>query len=36
MRLRSVGNTPEEFAQFVLSENARYGKLIREMGVKPE
>ena len=31
-----VGNTPEEFGQFVLSENARYGKLIKEMGVKAE
>jgi tripartite-type tricarboxylate transporter receptor subunit TctC len=31
-----VGNTPEEFAQFAASEHARYGKIIREMGVKVE
>ena len=31
-----VGNTPEQFAQFVQSEHTKYGKLISEMGVKPE
>ena len=31
-----VGNTPEQFAQFVQAEHAKYGKLIKEMGVKPE
>ena len=31
-----VGNTPEQFAQFVQTEHAKYGKLIKEMGVKPE
>ena len=31
-----VGNSADEFGQFVLNENARYGKLIKEMGVKPE
>jgi tripartite-type tricarboxylate transporter receptor subunit TctC len=31
-----VGNSPEEFGQFVISEHTRYGKLIKEMGVKPE
>jgi len=31
-----VGNSPEAFGQFVLVEHAKYGKLIKEMGVKPE
>lgn len=31
-----VGNTPEEFQRFVLSEHANYGKLIKAMGIKPE
>ena len=31
-----VGNTPDQFAQFVQTEHAKYGKLIKEMGVKPE
>ena len=30
------GSSPEEFGQFVASENARYGKLIRELGIKAE
>jgi tripartite-type tricarboxylate transporter receptor subunit TctC len=30
------GNTPEEFGQFVLAEHARYGKLIKEMGIKAD
>jgi len=30
------GNSTEEFGQFVLNENARYGKLIRELGIKVE
>jgi tripartite-type tricarboxylate transporter receptor subunit TctC len=40
-RLRDLGSdgggsSPEEFGQFVLAENARYGKLIRELGIKAE
>ncbi len=31
-----VGNTPEEFNRFVVSEHASYGKLIKTMGIKPE
>lgn len=31
-----VGNPPEEFGRFVLSEHERYGKLIREMGLKAD
>ena len=31
-----IGNSPEEFGQFVQKEHGRYGKLIKEMGVKPE
>ena len=30
------GQPPEEFGQFVTAEYARYGKLIREMGIKGE
>ena len=40
-RLRGLGsdgggNSSDEFGQFVLAENARYGKLIRELGIKAE
>lgn len=31
-----VGNTQETFGQFVAAEHAKYGKLIKAMGVKPE
>ncbi len=31
-----VGNTQEEFGRFVADEHAKYGKLIKAMGVKPE
>ena len=31
-----VGNTQEAFGQFVAAEHAKYGKLIKDMGVKPE
>ena len=31
-----VGNSPEEFQRFVVSEHASYGKLIKTMGIKPE
>jgi tripartite-type tricarboxylate transporter receptor subunit TctC len=31
-----IGNTPEEFAKFVAAESARYGKLIRELGLKAD
>ena len=31
-----VGNTQEEFGRFVTEEHAKYGKLIKDMGVKPE
>jgi len=31
-----VGNSPEEFNRFVITEHANYGKLIKAMGVKPE
>jgi len=30
------GQPPEEFGRFVAAENAKYGKLIREMGIKPQ
>ena len=29
-----VGNTPEQFAQVIQSDLARYAKLIREAGIK--
>jgi tripartite-type tricarboxylate transporter receptor subunit TctC len=31
-----VGNTPEEFGRFAADEHAKYGKLIKTMGIKPE
>jgi tripartite-type tricarboxylate transporter receptor subunit TctC len=31
-----VGNTPAEFAAFIDAESAKYAKIIREAGVKPE
>jgi len=31
-----VGNTPEEFARYIREETARWGKLIKERGIKPE
>jgi tripartite-type tricarboxylate transporter receptor subunit TctC len=31
-----VGNTQEEFGRFVADEHAKYGKLIKAMGVNPE
>ena len=31
-----VGNTQDEFGRFVADEHAKYGKLIKTMGIKPE
>jgi tripartite-type tricarboxylate transporter receptor subunit TctC len=31
-----VGSSPAEFAAFMQSEHARWGKIIRERGIKPE
>ena len=31
-----VGNSQEEFGRFVADEHAKYGKLIKTMGIKPE
>jgi tripartite-type tricarboxylate transporter receptor subunit TctC len=31
-----VGNTPAEFAAFIAAESAKYAKIIREAGVRPE
>jgi tripartite-type tricarboxylate transporter receptor subunit TctC len=31
-----VGNSPDEFAAFVAAESARYGKLIKELGLKAD
>ena len=31
-----VGNTQEEFGRFVADEHAKYGKLIKTMGINPE
>jgi tripartite-type tricarboxylate transporter receptor subunit TctC len=30
------GNTPEEFAQFIRDDQAKWAKLMREAGIKPE
>jgi len=40
-QLRATGSyaaadTPEQFAAFVRSENERWGKVIREAGIKPD
>jgi tripartite-type tricarboxylate transporter receptor subunit TctC len=31
-----VGNTPEEFAAFIRAESARWGKLVREVGIRAD
>ena len=31
-----VGNTPEEFARFIRDDQAKWSKLMREAGIKPE
>jgi tripartite-type tricarboxylate transporter receptor subunit TctC len=30
------GNTPEEFARFIRADQAKWAKLMREAGIKPE
>lgn len=32
----AVGNTPEQFGAHIQSETAKYGKLIKQIGLKPE
>jgi tripartite-type tricarboxylate transporter receptor subunit TctC len=34
--VESVGTTPEQFAQFIQSEIARYGKVVRDSGAKAD
>jgi tripartite-type tricarboxylate transporter receptor subunit TctC len=34
--IQPVGNTPEQFASFIKSETARFAKVIKEAGIKPE
>jgi tripartite-type tricarboxylate transporter receptor subunit TctC len=34
--IQPVGNTPEQFAQFIKSETVRFAQVIREAGIKPE
>jgi tripartite-type tricarboxylate transporter receptor subunit TctC len=31
-----VGNSPEAFAQFIRAEHARWGKVVREAGIRAE
>jgi tripartite-type tricarboxylate transporter receptor subunit TctC len=31
-----VGNTPEEFAAFIRAESARWGKLVRQVGIRAD
>jgi tripartite-type tricarboxylate transporter receptor subunit TctC len=31
-----MGNTPEEFAAFIRAESARWGKLVRQVGIRPD
>jgi tripartite-type tricarboxylate transporter receptor subunit TctC len=40
-RMRAVGadpagDTPEEFARFIRDDQAKWGRLMREAGIKPE
>ena len=30
------GNTPDEFARFIRADQAKWAKLMREAGIKPE
>jgi tripartite-type tricarboxylate transporter receptor subunit TctC len=34
--IQPVGNTPEQFAEFIKSETARFAKVIKDAGIKPE
>ena len=34
--VESVGTTPDQLAKFMLSESARYGKIIRDTGARPD
>jgi tripartite-type tricarboxylate transporter receptor subunit TctC len=34
--VESIGTTPEQFAKFMQSEIARYGRIIKESGAKPD
>jgi tripartite-type tricarboxylate transporter receptor subunit TctC len=34
--VESIGTTPEQFAKFMQNEIARYGKIIKESGAKPD
>ena len=34
--VETVGSAPEEFAAVIKSEMARLGKMIKEIGIKPE
>jgi tripartite-type tricarboxylate transporter receptor subunit TctC len=36
MGARPVGNSPEEFARFVQAESARWGKVVRDVGIRAE
>jgi tripartite-type tricarboxylate transporter receptor subunit TctC len=31
-----IGSTPEEFAAFIKSETAKWGRVIKAAGIKPE
>ena len=31
---RLIGNTPEEFAEVIRAEHARYGKLLRDAAIR--
>jgi tripartite-type tricarboxylate transporter receptor subunit TctC len=34
--IQPTGGTPEQFASFIRSETARYAKVIKDAGIKPE
>ena len=34
--IEPMSSTPEQFAAFIRSENARFAKVIRDAGIKPE
>jgi tripartite-type tricarboxylate transporter receptor subunit TctC len=36
MGAETVGNSPEEFARFIRSEAARWGKIVKALGIKAD
>lgn len=34
--LEPIGNTPEEFGRFIRDETAKYAKVVKAAGIKPQ